>query len=61
MKIIIRDNFGRDEVSDRLVCENVTEIMGKHIVKLLNKAEPENSPSYFALVPDNYELHKFEP
>ena len=62
MKIIQVDNFDRENVSDRLICENVSEFMGKTIVALLNgKMSGDTSPVYFRLVEDNHKLYKFEP
>jgi len=56
MKIIIKDNFDRDYISDTLVCENVNEYFGSKIVKLLNEREHNGSPNYFTLVSDDYIL-----
>lgn len=56
MKIIARDNFNRDYIPDWLVAENVNEHMGSKIVNLLNESEGGNSPNYYDLVDDDYEL-----
>lgn len=61
MKIICEDNFNRDYISDWLVAENVSSIMGKRIVKLLNEYEGKDSPNFYKLVKDDYKLYKFEP
>ena len=61
MKIINTDNFDREDHSDSLVCENVSEFYGKIIVKALNdKLSGSTSPDYYRLVPDDYKLYKFE-
>lgn len=61
MKIISKDNFCRDEVSDRLICSNVNEYYGKFILeKLQDKFESDYSDDYFKLVEDDYELYKYE-
>ena len=62
MKIICKSNDDLESVSDQLIAENVSEAMGRRIVKLLNKAEGSlDTPNYFAVVQDNYILYKFEP
>ncbi len=61
MKIICKDNFDRETVSDFLVAENVHSHIGNRIVTLLNQAEGETSPNHFVLVPDDYKLYKWEP
>ena len=62
MKIICKSNDDLESVSDQLIAENVSEAMGRRIVKLLNKAEGSlDTPNYFAVVQDNYVLYKFEP
>ncbi|MCA1021545.1 hypothetical protein [Halobacillus litoralis] len=58
MKIINKDNFGRETEPDYLVAENVNERNGKRIVWLLNQDEPENTPNYYVLVEDDYRLSK---
>lgn len=60
MKIVLIDNYNRENVSDVLIAENVKEYWGKKIVKLLNDKEGENSENYFELKDDNYKLYKFE-
>ena len=62
MKIINTDNFNREDHSDSLVCENVSECYGEIIVNALNsKLSGNASPNYYRLVPDNYELYEFKP
>lgn len=61
MKIVIVDNFNRDYVSDRLLCENIHEHYGKAVVDFLNQQFSSNSSQdYFALRPDDYKLFTFE-
>jgi len=62
MKIIKTDNFDRDYVSDKLVCENVNQYYGKHIVDFLNnKFSGDNSSDFYKLVEDGQELYVWEP
>ncbi|MCR4362054.1 hypothetical protein NUG13_12015 [Bacillus subtilis] len=56
MKIILVDNFNREEVADNLIAENVNEFWGKRIVDALNDKEHEDSDNYFRLVKDDYVL-----
>lgn len=60
MKIIAKDNYDRETVSDRLICENIDKHIGERMVNFLN----ENGRSqfdFFVLVEDDYKLYKFEP
>lgn len=58
MKIITKDNFGRDLFTERVVAENVNKHEGEVLVKLWNdKYWTEYSDSYFALVEDEYVLY----
>lgn len=60
-KIIMVDNFNRDNVDDVLIADNViNEFMGKRIIGLLNSKEGESSERFFRLVDKDYELYKFE-
>ena len=61
MKIIASDNFGRETVSDALVCGNVSEAYGKLISDLLKDHNGDNGPRYYRPVPDDYVLYKWEP
>lgn len=61
MKIIIKDNFDRDNVSDVLVCENINKEFGEKIVNLLNIKESDNSPYFFKLVENDYKLYEWKP
>jgi len=61
MKIIYVDNFYRDYIPDKLICENVNKYFGKNIVDFLNdKFSGNNLPDLFKLVEDDYELYKFK-
>lgn len=61
MKIIAKDNFDRDYIDEYLLCENINSYHGKRIVEFLNSRSHDNSPHYFELKEDDYELYKFEP
>lgn len=56
MKIIKVDNFGREYIADKLIAENVDSVWDNHIINFLNDAEGEDSPNYFMLVEDDYNL-----
>lgn len=62
MKIICTDNFGRETVNDRLVCENVNEFYGSKIVEFLNERySGDYSSDFYRLVNDDYRLYVWEP
>lgn len=60
MKIVMVDNFNRDNVPDvsiNLGCMN--EDAAKEITKVLNEhLSGEQHPNYYRAVPDNYELNE---
>ena len=61
MKIIQVDNFGRDNISDKLIAENVNEYYGRFMVDKLNEKYNRVCPDkYYKLVEDDYELYKFD-
>ena len=62
MKIICRDNYDRDNISDKLIAEHVNPHYGERIVRLLNTAcLSAIHDEHFNLVDDDYKLYKFEP
>jgi len=61
MKIIKKDNFDRENVSDVLVCENCPIGYATLIADLLNNRAGEDSPDYYKAVPDDYKLYRYEP
>ena len=62
MKIISSDNFGREHISDKLVCENINKFYGEKIVEFLNKSfSGDYANNYYNLVEDNHKLYKFKP
>ena len=54
MKIIGKDNYNRENVSDYLVAENVNWYYGKKIVELLNR---NVSSTFYEAVEDDYKLY----
>jgi len=62
MKIIKKDNFDRESVSDVLIAENVDVQWADMIVEALNnKLSGMYAEAFFAVKPDNYELYKYDP
>jgi hypothetical protein len=62
MKIIGKDNFDRDEVSDVLVAVNVSETMAPIIVDALNsRSSGPQADRFYKAVPDDYKLYEFNP
>lgn len=58
MKIITKDNYGRDLFKEKAVAENVSEYFGKQLVDQWNeKYWTEHSDSYLMLVEDDYVLY----
>ena len=61
MKIISVDNFDRDNVSDQLIADNVSEYYGAVMVQALNaKYGDDHSDWFFHIVPDDYKIYEFE-
>lgn len=58
MKIIQIDNFGREEVADILIADNVNEYYAKIIIEALNKAFDTNDSRFFVAKADDYKLWK---
>ena len=62
MKIVCKDNFDSETVSDMLVASDLNEYFGKLILEfLLDKHTSDYGPDYYQLVPDDYELYTYEP
>jgi len=62
MKIVNVDNFNRDEVSDKLVCQNIDKEIGKEIVEFLNDEYSGSCAAHFyKLLPDHYRLYTWKP
>lgn len=63
MKIIGVDNYAREDKSDGLVAENVSEFHGKIMVEALNAklCRGDSDPIFYKLVPDDHKLYTFEP
>lgn len=60
MKIIATDNFARECVSDRLICDNINKTLAQTIVRNLNLlTEDENW--YFKVVEDYFTLYEYKP
>ena len=57
MKVIIRDNFDREDRSDRLYLENLTEEKANEIVRNKNLEQQEDSEDFYVAVPDEYKLY----
>ena len=58
MKIIWKDNIGRDLYEESVVAENVDKYVGQELVKLHNgRYWNADSDSYLKLVEDDYKLY----
>lgn len=60
-KIIIVDNYGRDNISDRLHSEGHTEDEAIALATDFNARAGELSSSYYVVKPDDYKLYVWEP
>lgn len=61
MKIIAKDNYDRDTVSDELVAEKITQPgLGRIMVDALNNKSQSND-KFFKLVSDDHKLYLVEP
>lgn len=61
MKLICKDNYNRESISDSLIAENVSEFWANQIKTALNDKMGENSSTFVDAVQDDYELYQFEP
>ena len=62
MKIIQIDNFARENVSEQLIAENVSEYWSARIVMLLNGKYSGNDTSFYCqAMTDDYKLFIYEP
>ncbi len=62
MKIIQVDNFARENVSEQLIAENVSEYWSARIVMLLNdKYSGKDASFYCQAMTDDYKLFIYEP
>ncbi len=62
MKIIKKDNFDRDSVSDVLIAENVPQYWAELIERVLN--ETLGGPTrdvWIVATPDDYKLYVYNP
>lgn len=61
MKIIAKDNFNRDNRSDRLVASGVSEREGQVMTEALNvKYSGPEAPTFYQMVPDDYILFEVD-
>jgi len=61
MKIIDVDNYDRESVNDKLICENINTFYGKSIVDKLNEESKGLAETFYKLVEDSYTLYIFKP
>ena len=61
MIVVSKSNFDDEMYAEKKVCSVDDEFWATKIAVTLNKAEPEDSPNYYQVAPDDYELYHFEP
>lgn len=59
MKVICKDNFDREGVNDRLICEKLSQKQADAVALALNSVAAECD--FYLVVPDDYKLYEFEP
>jgi len=60
-KIIGKSNFNYDNVSDVLICDNLSKYYGEKILKFLRDDMGDNDTYYPKLVDQNYVLYEWKP
>jgi hypothetical protein len=60
-KIVAKDNYDRENVSDYVVAENMNSYWAKKIFEHLEKLNSEYNETYLVLVPQEQMIYKFEP
>jgi len=60
-KIIGKSNFNYDNVSDVLICDNLSKYYGEKILKFLRDDMGYNDTYYPKLVDQNYVLYEWKP
>lgn len=61
-KIIAKDNFDRDTISDRLVCDNIMSHWdGQTMVDALNGIGTPDRMWFYRLVEQSHELYQYNP
>ena len=62
MKIVQSDNFDRENISEQLIADNVSEYWANKIVTLLNNKYSGSETSFYCSVEsDDYKLYTWEP
>lgn len=61
MKIIGTDNFNRDNISEFILEEDLTEEEAKKKCEELNSKERVDSQTFYVVKPDDYDIYKWEP
>jgi hypothetical protein len=60
--IIATDNFDREQINDKLIAAKVPDFYTEAIVEFLNdKFSGPDAQMFFKAVPEDYELHDFQP
>ena len=60
-KIIGKSNFNYDNISDILICDNMSKYYGEKILKFLRDDMGDNDTYYPKLVDQNYVLYEWKP
>lgn len=61
MKVIRISNFGKENVDDKLIVDNLGEQEAQDLAKKLNSSESEDSFYAYRAVSDSYSLYVYDP
>jgi len=60
-KIIGKSNFNYDNISDILICDNLSKYYGEKIIEFLQEDMGDNDTYYPELVKQDYALYEWKP
>ncbi len=59
MKVICKDNFDREHINDRLICDKLNQKQADAVALALNSVAAFDD--FYLVVPDDYKLREFKP
>lgn len=61
MKIIITDNYGRDNISEQVFLENLPEGKANQLVSMINVSPNRPDTHWYVVEHDDYKPYTWEP
>lgn len=61
MKVIAVDNYNRENISDFLYLDGLSEDTAKEVANRLNAKAGQDAERFYKAVTEDYQLYKFEP